>query len=134
MSAPGENRPVVLIVDDNPDVRLGYQCVLEATGQFEVLDAWSAADALKCLARNRVDVVVTDLYMPGELDGIDLVLEISRAPVPHPAVIAMSGSPHLAYRTSLQTARHVGADATLTKPFSGDALVRAIRAVMREAR
>jgi CheY-like chemotaxis protein len=65
--------------------------------------------------------------MPSDIDGVALCRSLAQMPPPRPATIAMSGAPHLAYRSSLQAARYVGADATLTKPFNADELVRAIR-------
>lgn len=120
------SRPSVLIVDDVDDIRASYRYVLEAY-DFQVAEASDAETALRSLTRETPDVVLTDLYMPGALDGIGLIEVIKKMPGPRPAVIAMSGSPHLAYRSSLQAARYVGADATLTKPISGDYLVGTIR-------
>lgn len=122
-------RPVVLIVDDVPDVRLGYRMLLEAD-DFEVIEASDAQTALAFLGQRKVDVVLADLYMPGKMDGVDLVQHITRLPAPRPPVIAMSGAPHLAYHSSLNAARYVGADATLIKPVSRADLVRTVQQLL----
>jgi len=119
-------QPLILIVDDIADIRLALRFLLEEE-EFRVMEAASAADALEVIAKQRVDVVLTDLYMPGTMDGVALIDVVRRSPKPHPAFIAMSGSPHLAYRSSLQAARYVGADATLTKPIARDELIATIR-------
>src|ERR1051325_4068645 len=93
--------PTVLVVDDVLDVRLSLRDLL-GLRDFRVLDTWNAMAALDLIQRERVDVVLTDLYMPGEMDGVGLCSRIANLPVPRPAVIAMSGAPHLAYGSSLQ--------------------------------
>jgi CheY-like chemotaxis protein len=92
------------------------------------LDADNIDDALAIIAREPVEVILTDLYMPGKQgDGINLILQIRRRPPPHPVIIAMSGEPHRAYRSSLQSARYLGADFTLTKPILSRDLIQTIR-------
>lgn len=125
-------RPVplsVLIVDDIPDIRVGYRMLLEADG-CQVLEAGDVPTAMAALARTKVDVVLTDIYLPGKLDGMDLVEYVLHQPAPRPAVIAMSGAPHLAYRSSLAAAQYIGADAILTKPVERADLRRVINSVV----
>ena len=119
-------RPMVLLVDDVPDVRAAYRFLLEAH-EFRVVDAEDADAALRMLTVHQVDVILTDLYMPGTLDGVGLIETVRKRPGRRLAIIAMSGTPHLAYRSSLQAARYVGADAALKKPIAGDELVSTIR-------
>jgi CheY-like chemotaxis protein len=123
---PEVDRPAVMIVDDVPDVRLGYRFILEAAG-YEVVEASGGTEAIKSLLTYHVDLILTDLYMPGDIDGIGLVNAVQRMRRPIPAIIAMSGSPHLAYRSSLQAARYVGADMTLTKPITAELLISSVR-------
>lgn len=66
----------VLIVDDSPSVLGMLSAVLSARG-FLVLEAKDGGEALSALAGNSVDVVITDLLMPG-MDGIELTREIRR--------------------------------------------------------
>lgn len=117
------------MVDDRPDVRLSFLYLLEACG-YEVAEAADGAQALAVMARKHVDVILTDLYMPG-VDGLGLVRIIRGSPPPQPRIIAMSGSDHIGRDASLEAARVLGADAILKKPFSRDQLVRTIRTVMK---
>lgn len=121
--------PVVLVVDDVADVRVAHRLLFEAEG-FEVLEAADAAAALDAIHHNAVDVVLADIYIPGAMDGVDLVQYVSRLPRPRPAVIAMSGAPHLSYRDGLQLASDVGADRTLTKPADPELVVQTIRSLL----
>ena len=120
----------VLVVDDRPDVRLSFLYLLEASG-YEVAEAADGTQALSVLARKHIDVILTDLYMPG-LDGLGLVRIVRGSAPPQPRIIAMSGSDHIGRDASLQAARVLGADAILTKPFSRDQLVRTIKSVLKE--
>ena len=118
----------VLIVDDQPDVRLAFRYMLEHYG-CRITEAGNGKEALNCLSRERVDVVLTDLYMPG-MDGLALLREILERPGPRPRVIAISGSPNLGKEASLSAARALGADIVLPKPLSRDQLITAIRSLM----
>ena len=122
--------PVILVVDDVQDVRLSVRQLLE--DEFTVLEAANSREALELVQRQKVDAVLTDLYMPGDIDGIALIGLIRQMPRPPPALIAMSGA-HLAYRSSLQAALHLGADAALTKPFKSDELIGTIRRLLPAA-
>jgi CheY-like chemotaxis protein len=126
MPVPKPVRPLVLIVDDIPDVRAGLRFLLE-TDEFRVVEAGDAASAVAELDKRQVDVMLADLYMPGTVDGVALIDLVHRMPKRPTAIIAMSGAPHLAYRSSLQAARYVGADETLVKPISRDTLITTIR-------
>lgn len=62
----------VLVVDDEPLIRLGLQATLESAG-FEVLEAVDADDAISILEREEgIRIVVTDINMPGTMDGLKL--------------------------------------------------------------
>lgn len=64
-------RPRVLIVDDDPAVRMTLAANLELEG-FEILEAESGAEALELVKRESFDVLVTDIRMPG-MNGIELL-------------------------------------------------------------
>jgi len=66
------NHVLVLLVDDEPEVRLLASDSLEDAG-FEVVEAADAKQALSVLAaRPDVGVLFTDVNMPGPLDGLEL--------------------------------------------------------------
>lgn len=121
---------VILVVDDIADVRVSNRLLLEAHG-YRVLEAPNAHAAIGIIDSERVDLILADLYMPGSMDGVDLIQHVARTPPPRPAIIAMSGSPHLAYRSSLNAARSVGADAALVKPVDPDILLKTIESLLR---
>ena len=68
----GAGRPTILVVEDEPQVRMMIRVVLRAEG-FEVLEAASGAEAIQ-LSRNHtapIDLAVIDVVMPG-MGGMDL--------------------------------------------------------------
>ena len=81
--------PRLLVIDDEPTVR-GTSCELLRLFGYDVEAAQDEADGLARLARERFDLVVTDLHMP-HLDGWD-VLESARAIAPEMPVIILTGT------------------------------------------
>jgi CheY-like chemotaxis protein len=118
----------VLVVDDQPDVRLAFRYMLEYFG-YNVEEAGNGAEALAFMANEKVDVILTDLYMP-KMDGLTLVRAVRTGPPPGPRIIAVSGSPHLGKDAALEAARVLGADAVLLKPLAREVLIKTIRAVV----
>src|ERR1700733_11279650 len=68
---PGR-KPVILIVEDEPMIRMGAVDFVIAAG-FEALEAASALDAIRILeARPDIHLLFTDVGLPGTMDGIKL--------------------------------------------------------------
>lgn len=64
--------PTVLVVDDEPLLRMDVAATLEEAG-CHVLEAANADEALQMMERGaHVDLLVTDVQMPGSMDGIQL--------------------------------------------------------------
>lgn len=113
----------ILVVDDNPDMRLSLSRLLGVLGY----DVEMAADGNQALAAHRmrqVAVVITDIFMAGK-EGIETIAAFKRE-WPFVRVIAMSGGGERAKMDYLKAAVHVGADATLHKPFSLESLKEAL--------
>jgi CheY-like chemotaxis protein len=120
-------RPRVLVVDDEPTLRIVQRRLLSGAG-IDVALAATGAEARQLLARERFDLVISDLRMPGEMDGRELLAWLEET---HPA---------LAARTLLLTgdvsgiasvALPVPAERVLTKPFSSTEYVRRVRRALR---
>ena len=121
----------ILVVDDRPDVRLSLLYMLQASG-FDVAEAADGAQALEQVTHKRVDVILTDLYMPG-FDGLALIRAMRNRKGPQPRIIAMSGADHLGKEAALEAAKVLGAEAILQKPFTREQLVQAIRGEQQKA-
>jgi CheY-like chemotaxis protein len=67
-----KSAPVVLVVDDDPDVLLIASTILSDAG-YTVLEAAEGAEALSILqAHPEIDLLFTDVVMPGDVDGFEL--------------------------------------------------------------
>jgi CheY-like chemotaxis protein len=116
--APGGHE-AVLLVEDNPDVQDVASMLLEQLG-YRVVAAQSAAEALELLASGEdIDLLFTDVVMPGELDGLALAQRV-RAEYPDIAVLLTSG-----YAKALSTVE--AGFPVLRKPYQLAILARAIR-------
>jgi CheY-like chemotaxis protein len=114
---------LILVVDDEPDFRETVRRLLEIEGH-EVIEAASGDDGIEKFRALAPDLIVIDIFMPNKT-GIETILQI-RAESPSVRIIAVSGSGGIATGDFLETAKSVGADQTLAKPFRAQQLVKAI--------
>jgi DNA-binding NtrC family response regulator len=123
-NAPTDNAPTVLIVEDEPVVRLALQATLEDHG-FATLEAANAREALDAIAKmgRSIDLVFTDIRMPGEMDGMKLAQWVHRQ-MPHIPVIVASG-----YSANAQEAMAAGEN-FCQKPYRLEDVVARIRATI----
>jgi DNA-binding NtrC family response regulator len=116
----------VLLVDDEPGVRFALSEVLHDRG-YRVISVASGREALDAL--EGVDVVVTDLSMPG-MDGLELVSQIAaRAPTLPVILLTAHGSENL-----VRIASSRGACGCLSKPFDIDEIARVVECAVRQRR
>jgi DNA-binding response OmpR family regulator len=116
----------ILVVDDEPKIATLARDYLEHAG-FAVLTAADGPAALTAIRRNRPDLVVLDLGLPG-LDGLDVTRELRRDSN-LPIIMLTARDDELDKLLGLE----LGADDYLTKPFSPRELVARVRAVLRRA-
>jgi CheY-like chemotaxis protein len=109
----------VLFVEDEPFMRESMGAWL-ARNAGRALFAEDGAEALEILAANKIDLVITDVRMPG-MDGIALVKRIGKAE-PRPRVILVTGVNDL----TLREAQELGVDAIMEKPIDRQELLRAM--------
>lgn len=104
---------IILVVDDSATIRKFAMFALRAGGH-QVLTAQDGLEALEMLARDAVDLVITDLNMP-RLDGFGLVqaLRENAAYAGLPIIILSS----LSSDEEKEQGMSLGANAYLTKPF-----------------
>ncbi len=111
----------VLIVDDEKSIRFTLSEILRRDG-FEVASAEGAEEALRLLSADGLDVVVTDIVLPGK-SGVDLLKAI-RTTAPDIQVIMMTGEPTV--ETASEAVRS-GACDYMMKPVTKEAILRAVR-------
>jgi CheY-like chemotaxis protein len=119
----------VLVVDDNPALRLVARAMLEAAG-YEVTEAGDGDGAVRAFREQAFDLVLCDLDMPDK-DGAETIREL-RALDPGVRVVAMSGGHRICPGLDLvRLARGLGAEEGLRKPFGRLALVAAVERALR---
>lgn len=118
------NNMTVLVVDDEQIVLDSCRIILSAE-QCRVTCTESAEAALVSLGESLPDVMLVDVKMPGR-DGISLLKEIHER-WPEVPVIIMSGYPT---EDTIADARGSGAGMFLSKPFTPDELLDAVRRVI----
>lgn len=117
---------VLLVVDDERIVRESLHDIFEMDG-YAVYTAVDGEDALRRMKQVPVDIVVTDITMPG-MDGIQLLKSI-RMGNEHLPVIIITGNPSA--QTTLEALR-CGASDYITKPFSSREVLASVdRALLR---
>lgn len=104
----------ILVVDDAEDVRHMLQAMLRRAG-YEVDVAANGLLALKQLQITHYDLMITDLIMPVQ-EGLETIRQ-SRQLFPRTVVIAMSGGGRVMAKDFLDTAKMLGAQVVLKKPF-----------------
>ena len=116
----------ILLVDDDGAFRTAVCRALRAAGHA-VEEAANGREALKFIAAETPDILITDILMPNT-DGIELTSAVRQA---HPAVriLAISGRSQLGTVDLLALASMLGADATLAKPFAPEQLLEKVAAL-----
>jgi CheY-like chemotaxis protein len=124
-TAPSGEGEGVLVVEDNPAMRKVVTSQLQAL-KYRVLEASSAVDALEILEHETVDVLLSDIIMPGAYNGIDLV-RIATERWPRIRVVLSSGFADPKVLSGLGSS---GTIRNLIKPYRKDDLARAIRGAL----
>lgn len=101
----------LLIVDDEADIRKNLCSYFKLKG-FEVDAAENGVAALDILAVKHIDIIISDVKMPG-MDGVELLREV-RKQYPMIRVIMITG--YVTLENALSCMRH-GADTCIFKPF-----------------
>jgi CheY-like chemotaxis protein len=117
----------ILVVEDESLIRMHVACLLEDEG-FVVLKAQHSAEAMSVLTEHHpnVCVLLTDVRMPGRIDGLGLVRH-ARENYPHIRSIVVSGD------TSEADALSAGAMRFIPKPYQPKAIVSAVRDLLKAA-
>jgi two-component system, OmpR family, phosphate regulon response regulator PhoB len=105
----------ILIVEDNADIRRLVRMTLESA-DYEILEAIDGESGLHLAQATRPDLVLLDVMMPGDIDGLDVCRQIRQNPdLPDIRVVLLTARGQAKDRESGLAA---GAHAYLAKPFS----------------
>ena len=114
----------ILIIDDDSGLRRALRRTLEAVGH-EVVEADSSQRGLESYRASQPDLVLTDVYMP-EGDGLEGTIRML-SEFPDARVIVMSGGGWARTEAILSDAEKLGAIGTISKPFTIEEVVEAVR-------
>jgi two-component system KDP operon response regulator KdpE len=120
------NSEPILVVDDSPQFRRALRTILISQG-FVVIDARTGEEALDLIRKQRVELVLLDVNLPG-MSGIETCKEIRRASRIPVIILTVRNSE----RDKVQ-AFDAGADDYIVKPFGSEELTARVRATLRRA-
>ena len=119
-------KPVVLVADDDPDIRTLVRFRLERSG-YTVVSAADGAEALALALASTPDIAVLDVSMP-HLTGIEVTRALREQAVTVPVILLTAR----AMEADVHAGDAAGADAYITKPFSPQELELRVRELVRE--
>lgn len=114
-----EAHPCILVVEDEFLIRLVLCESLREEGYF-VIEARNADEALVILDLQMPNLVITDVRMPGSVDGIGLLALVKLS---HPKLPVIMTSGHF----SADNALAAGADNFITKPYMREPMLKMVR-------
>ncbi len=121
--------PLVLIVDDEATIRLMTRRFLEHAG-FLVVDADNAEAGMRKIERNKPDIILLDVDMPG-MNGFELTAWIRQQPgLRYTPVVMITGRED---PESVNAAYEVGATDFIVKPISWSVLAHRVRYILRSS-
>jgi two-component system chemotaxis response regulator CheY len=117
----------ILIADDSATMRAMLVAIVEAVGDYRIVEASSGFEALRLLPRDQVDLILTDINMP-DINGLELISYLRANPnyknIPV-FIISTEGS-----AKDVEKGKQLGADEYVVKPFSPEALQKLISKYM----
>ena len=120
----------ILIVEDQPDIRKLIRMTLEFE-DFEIHEAADGAFGLRMASAIGPDLVLLDVMMPGELDGLQVCQRIKSDPkLAGLKVVLLTARGQARDR---EAGQHAGADDYLVKPFSPLQLIETIERLVAAA-
>lgn len=117
----------ILIAEDDEALLRSLNGILLNAG-YEVLTASNGATALEIYRRQPVELVITDLFMPG-MDGLETIIELCQL-CPGVRIIAISGGGGRVAGDYLPIARRLGAVESMAKPFTPDEILNRVATVI----
>ena len=127
----GRREQVILVVEDDATVRLAF-CEYLAQEGYTVLQAATGSGAVEIISENpEIELVFTDLAMPGNMDGLDLVDWLLKHRPGLPVIVTSGVWGRV--NTMQEYSRHQ-ALSYFVKPYQYDAVAQKIRQVIGEPR
>lgn len=119
----------ILIVDDDELVLAGWKSSLESAG-YSVTTALSGKDAVNMVLKEKPDIAIIDLVMPG-MGGVDVSREI-KAINPEIETVLVSGHPEEIKQHQMDFIKTGGRDLYLRKPLMKQEIVDAVNSLVQD--
>lgn len=117
----------ILIVDDQSEVRELVEVTLRI-GDYQILQAASGEQALETARSEKPDLILLDVMMPGEIDGIDVCRQLKGDPETAGMAIVMLTAK--SQDADVAAGREAGADDYFSKPFSPLELMQKVEEIL----
>ncbi len=117
----------ILIVEDEKTLALTlYEVLFTASGDFEIVVCDNAEDALQKINEKKFDLLITDLKLPGQIDGLELIRRLKKEERRIPSILMT------AYGTEevREEAKKLGVKAYFEKPFSLVEFIKRIKEIL----
>jgi len=121
---PSKAASQILIVDDEEDIRVVLSIALSGSG-YDVITATTGEEAIRLFSEMHPPIVLTDIKMPGMIDGIELLRQIKRES-PDTEIVMMTG--HGDMDLAIKSLKFEATD-FITKPIHVDALNASLQRV-----
>lgn len=117
----------ILVVDDEPSIRLAVMRMLEKT--YDILEAENGEDAIKIVEEQKPDLILIDLMMP-KMDGYTACSKIkSKEETSGIPIVILTAIGH---ELNKKFASEMGADGYITKPFTLEELLDVTNRFVKE--
>ena len=116
----------VLVIDDEASIRELFAVILRRAG-YRVVEATAARQAIEVVVRERPDLILVDINMPGEQSGLYLVRMLrmaAPAPLRDVPIVVITGLDPTEWK---EKALEAGCDEFLTKPVDPDKLIEVVK-------
>ena len=118
----------ILIVDDEPNIVVPLQFLMERNG-YETVVAQSGEEALEAIAKEKPDLVLLDIMLPG-IDGFEVCEIVKLKPEwKHIKIIFLTAKGR---DVDIAKGMVLGADEYVTKPFSNKQIVQSVQKLLEE--
>jgi two-component system, response regulator, stage 0 sporulation protein F len=117
----------ILVIDDEQVMTNAVRDILQLDGH-QILTAPDGRAGMVLFDANPIDIVITDMLMPGQ-GGVEVIRQI-QSRLRNTKLVAMTGVDQVRLIEMLKTSDVFGVDATLMKPFSLQALLDVVKKVL----
>jgi len=121
----------VLIVDDEEMVTMSLSTLFMLETEYNILTSNSPSEALEEIKDEEVDLVISDYLMPGEMNGVEFLLELKKL---QPEAIRILLTAYADKENAIRAINEVGLYQYVEKPWDNDALLLLVRNGLRHGR